>query len=65
MKIGDLVRFQRGYDLWMTNDKSVGVISELSEPTPMFPFQVATVIFGTQVFEGVSVRSLEVINADR
>ena len=64
MKVGDLVKFQRGYDLWW-GDESVGVITDLSEPTPMFPFQVATVAFGTQIFEGVSTRSLEVVSESR
>ena len=64
MKVGDLVKFRRGYDLWM-GDESVGVLTDLSEPTPVFPFQVATVAFGTQIFEGVSTRSLEVVSESR
>ena len=61
MKVGDLVRFRRGYDLWWGTE-CVGVIADMSEPTLMFPYQVATVAFDRQIFEGVSTRSLEVIN---
>jgi hypothetical protein len=64
VKVGDLVKLRRGYDLWW-GDESVGVLTDLSEPTLMFPFQVATVAFGTQIFEGVSTRSLEVVSESR
>ena len=62
MKIGDLVKFRRGHDLWWSDDDCVGVVTDLSEPTLLFPFQVATVVCETQVFDGVSVRALEKIS---
>ena len=63
MKVGDLVKFcgwSPSLEQW--DDKRVGVITELSEPTPIFPFQVATVVFETHVLDGISVDVLEVVN---
>ena len=64
MKVGDLVMLRRGYDSWWLDHQGVGVLTELSEPTPMFPYQVATVVFNTQVLEGISTRALEVISEE-
>ena len=66
MKVGDLVRFRIYIEpKWDGVGKEVGMITDVSEPTPLLPFQVATVAFATHVFEGVNTRSLEVISECR
>jgi hypothetical protein len=64
VKVGDLVRFRlnRLTDESPITPLKVGVITDLSEPTPMFPLQVATVAFDTAILDGISTRSLEVIS---
>jgi hypothetical protein len=62
VKVGDLVRIKGKI---LLASKKLGVITDLSEPTPMFPFQVASVTYDDGIVEGISVRSLEVISESK
>jgi len=59
VKVGDLVRIKGKI---LPSSKKLGVITDLSEPTPMFPFQVAAVTYDDGVIEGISIRILEVVS---
>ena len=62
MKAGDLVRLKlKAHDL----DGKTGIITELSDPSPMFPYQVASIAFDHVVCDGFSIRVLEVISESR
>jgi hypothetical protein len=62
MKVGDLVRLK---GIILSPDKSLGIVSNISQPTPMFPYQVVTVIFDGRVCEGISASSVEVVVESR
>ena len=70
MKVGDLVRL-RGHSKVKGFSKDempmMGIITELSNPTPTFPFQVASIVMidDNQIIERISVNSLEVISECR
>ena len=54
MKVGDLVKFK--------DNCKAGVIVEISEPTPILPYQVLTIIFSdVHKVTGVSAHTVEVI----
>ena len=61
MKVGDLVRIK---GMSKNDEPMLGIITDLSEPCPAFPVQVATVVMthDNQIVEGISVRSLEVLS---
>ena len=61
MKVGDLVRFRVRLD-HLDDGEEVGMIVDISEPTPMFSMQVAVVVFDTRIFEGILTRTLEVVS---
>jgi hypothetical protein len=54
MKVGDIV--------FAKHKNTVGMIIELTEPTPQFPYQIANVFFIDGVINEVAATTLEVIN---
>jgi len=66
VKVGDLVRmrFSSSIDSHDLTGKS-GIITELSDPTPVMPYRVATIAFGEIVCDGIPSRMLEVISENR
>ena len=63
MKVGDLVRLKsminhQGIELY----NKTGLVSEISEPTPIRPYQVVTVILDNIMCDGIPTRMLEVIS---
>lgn len=59
MKIGDLVRVK---GMAKDGKPMLGVITDLSEPTPRFPYQVATIMHDNGIVEGLLPTLLEVVN---
>ena len=62
-KVGDLIRLAHsastdGIDLM----NKTGIITELSRPSPTFPYQVATIAFDNIVCDGIPIRMIEVLN---
>ena len=66
MKIGDLVRLthtvtHQGIDL---TDKT-GIITDLSEPNPIFAYRVATIVFDSITCDGIPARMIEVLSEQK
>ena len=61
MKVGDLV-YLKFSDVVNNHKDEIGMITELSEPTPVMPYQVAAVTFNDITYDGISTRMLQVIN---
>ena len=59
MKVGDLVRVK---GMIKDGKPMLGVITDLSEPTPMFPYQVAAIMHDNGIVEGLLPTLLEVVN---
>ena len=65
MKIGDLVRIRASCDIRLDGTPTgAGIVSELSEPTLVFPYRVATIIFAGVKYSGILESVLEVISED-
>jgi len=64
LKVGDLVRLKVSDQNLRLYDK-VGVITDMSAPTPIFPFQVLTISFEGGIVDGISPRNVEVISECR
>ena len=63
IKVGDLVRLRhtashQGVDL----THKTGIITELSEPNPIFAYQVATIVFDNITCDGIPTRMIEVLS---
>ena len=65
MQVGDLVLVVKRDYYFSATGKKMGIITELSEPTPMFSHQTAVVTFNDCVYDGISTRLLEVISESR
>ena len=66
MKIGDLVRVKFTARIGETDlAGKTGIITEISEPTPILPYQVVTVAFDDAVYDGIISGILEVISESR
>jgi len=60
MNVGDAVSYSQVYA-----QARYGVIIEITEPTVMFPYQIARVVFVDGKTEDVATSILEVISASR
>ena len=60
MKIGDMVSYSQIYA-----QKRYGVVIHISQPTAMFPYQIAKVAFVDGKNEDIATSVLEVISASR
>jgi len=57
MKVGDLVKVSV-----FPLQKKVGVITYISEPTPMFAYQTVTVLCDNEYWSGIAANSVVVIS---
>ncbi len=63
MKVGDLVRLR--FPLANSGDgmsKNTGIVTGLTAPTPVLPYQIATVLFDDKTIDEFLTRYLEVIS---
>jgi len=54
MKIGDLVRLKK--------EGKIGLVTKISSATPLFPYELLTVVFEDFVLDGILPRIVEVIS---
>jgi len=64
MKIGDLVRL-KGKGILPYYDGKPGIILGITEPTPLSPYQIVTVMWEPGTELEISARQLELINECR
>jgi len=63
VKVGDLVRVKFTARIGEADlSGKAGIITEISEPTPVLPYQVVTVAFEDGVYDGIISGILEVIS---
>ena len=63
MKVGDLVRLK--FPPANSGDgmsKNTGIVTDMSEPTPVLPYQIATVLFDDKTTDEFLTTYLEVIS---
>ena len=58
LKIGDLVKIKGVHNV---DENMTCIITNLSEPSPQFPYQVASVIIDDRIYEGILVQFIEKI----
>ncbi len=64
MKVGDLVRFKSPYPEAKYVGK-VGVITDMSQPEPIAPYYILSILFEDGIIDGISIRNVEVISESR
>jgi hypothetical protein len=63
VKVGDLVRLMHNASIGDHDlSNKTGIITEVTQPTPILPYQVATIAFNDIICDGIPAAMIEVIS---